>query len=682
MNAELKIGTGDHAGAPPNAHLLKGAFSGLEPLVSEMSELSQQLDHIAAAGDDTTKRSMQKMAQQLAGLEPAVTMIGQVKAGKTTLVNALAGRPGLLPADVNPWTSVVTSLHFDPTTPLERTRASFDFFDQDEWDRLVSRGGRIGELASRAGAEDELGKVREQVEEMRAKSMRRLGRKFELLLGQRHDYGYFDSELVERYVCLGDDFEDEEDDQISPQQGRFADITRAADLFMGRPEFPMRLCIRDTPGVNDTFMMREQITIRATRESRICVMVLSAHQALSSVDMALIRLVANVRSREVIIFVNRVDELSEPATQIPEIRDSIQKTLREHQGPDDAEIVFGSGYWANMALLDSVDEMDAASAEALVNLAKASDDAPDDPLALVWQLSGVPALCDAVAERVKEGVGREALVKVARSAINHGRGLVASDRISEVSALEGRLANVDTSQLVGELDRIEAQQVEALSARFNELLAEFARRLDRSHRNFLERATSALVAHLDQSSGDEVWQYDPTGLRVLLRSAYRVFTTNSRRATESALQSTATELSGLYSNLLGTAAESPIEVETPEPPRAPPPVILGQTIALDISGSMWSRWWRRRRGARTYAADYAELIRAETDPIIDGLRSGHADVLRDAAVGVLKEFLAEQRAIMTHASKVAGTEKEEAPEQRILSQNLDTAIDSLTRFAA
>ena len=65
-------------------------------------------------------------------------------------------------------------------------------------------------------------------------------------------------------------------------------------------------------------MMREQITIRAIRDSRICVVVLSAHQALSSVDMALIRLISNIKSREVVIFVNRIDELSDPAKQIPE----------------------------------------------------------------------------------------------------------------------------------------------------------------------------------------------------------------------------------------------------------------------------------------------------------------------------------------------------------------------------
>ena len=136
-------------------------------------------------------------------------MIGQVKAGKTSLVNAMVGCPDLLPADVNPWTSVVTSLHLSPHVAPQDNRASFPSFDMEEWTRLLDRGGRIGELASRAGAEDELAKVREQVIEMREKSRERLGDKFELLLGQQHDYGYFDDDLIERYVCLGDDFEDD-----------------------------------------------------------------------------------------------------------------------------------------------------------------------------------------------------------------------------------------------------------------------------------------------------------------------------------------------------------------------------------------------------------------------------------------------------------------------------------------
>src|SRR5690606_14481018 len=41
-----------------------------------------------------------------------IAVIGQIKAGKSTFINALARRPGLLPTDINPWTVVVTALHF------------------------------------------------------------------------------------------------------------------------------------------------------------------------------------------------------------------------------------------------------------------------------------------------------------------------------------------------------------------------------------------------------------------------------------------------------------------------------------------------------------------------------------------------------------------------------------------
>ena len=271
MKVDTKIMDVGAASTVGNAHLLGRGFEGLSTYLQKSRDLRHALVRLGKIGDKSTNRAARRLHHQLKHAEPSITMIGQVKAGKTTMVNAMVGHPDLLPADVNPWTSVVTSLHLNPHITPEDNKASFRFFDMEEWSRLLDRGGRIGELASRAGAEDELEKVREQVIEMREKSKRRLGNKFELLLGQQHDYGYFDSELIERYVCLGDDFED--DFETSESQGRFADITKSAEVLMHRPEFPMPLCLRDTPGVNDTFMIREQITIRAIRESRMCVVV-------------------------------------------------------------------------------------------------------------------------------------------------------------------------------------------------------------------------------------------------------------------------------------------------------------------------------------------------------------------------------------------------------------------------
>jgi len=267
-----------------------------------------------------------RLEEKIDAFEPAVTLIGQIKAGKTALLNSMLGTPGFLPSDVNPWTSVVTSLHLNARNRPKDTRALFRFFDEEEWDRLVSTGGRLGELAQRVGFEDEYEEIRQQIDHVREKSRTRLGKRFEMLLGTSHRYDELNPDLINRYVCHGG-WTGEPDQS----QGQFADITKIADLYLDLPGYPNGLCLRDTPGVNDTFMMREQITINAIRDSRLCIVVLSAHQALSTMDMALLRLIASVDARDVVVFVNRIDELDDPTTQVPEIAESFRRTLKKQR---------------------------------------------------------------------------------------------------------------------------------------------------------------------------------------------------------------------------------------------------------------------------------------------------------------------------------------------------------------
>ncbi|MDJ1006662.1 MAG: dynamin family protein [Paracoccaceae bacterium] len=686
MNVDTNHQGAYEAGDPQGGDLLSGTFKCFQPFRDKVADLSEALDKLIEIGDDTTAKAARRLGHQLAQVEPSVTMIGQVKAGKTSLVNAMVGWPGLLPADVNPWTSVVTSLRLAPDSKPEDQAAAFTFFDEGEWGRLVDRGGRVGELAERAGAAEELDKVRAQVEDMRRKSERRLGRKFEMLLGQSHDYGYIDTDLVERYVCLGDDFET--DTETSTTQGRFADITKSADLTLHVPGVPMKLCIRDTPGVNDTFMMREQITIRAIRESRMCVVVLSAHQALSTVDMALIRLISNVKSREVIIFVNRIDELQDPANEVPQIRASIEKTLAEHQGPEGVEILFGSAGWANTALSGAFDEMSEASSNALLNWADEELRVPAEKLSIqevIWELSGLPALYRAIAERVDEGAGGEAVEKAARSAINLANGVRAAAGYDGLPISTGG-ANVDTEALRRAFAKIETAAGSGFDSELDAAVEDFERRLDRSHRSFLERATSSLLAHLESEGDGVVWEYDPTGFRVLLRSAYQVFGRNLASTAKRELGKAAKELETLYQSSFGLADGS-FKIEAPRPARMPPPVLLGQTIALDLKGSWWSRWWQRRRGYSNYAMDFAQMIEGETLPIIDALRGDNARAIRNDAAQVMADFLSEQKSILENVlDKLGETGGEDVslaePARKSQQDELERTVATLEKLAA
>ena len=148
------------------ADLLAAGFDGLRAFGQSVDTLRDGLHTLKKVGDENTIRRADRMLRQLEHFEPSVTMIGQIKSGKTSLVNAMIGAPDLLPADVNPWTSVVTSLHLHPKTEGFSNSASFRFFGEDEWDKLISGGGRIGELSIRAGADDDLEKINQQVSQM------------------------------------------------------------------------------------------------------------------------------------------------------------------------------------------------------------------------------------------------------------------------------------------------------------------------------------------------------------------------------------------------------------------------------------------------------------------------------------------------------------------------------------
>lgn len=663
-----------------NVHLLKSGFGGFDAFVRKAGWLDKALGELAEIGGDDVRAGANRLRKQLASFEPSITMIGQVKAGKTTLVNAMIGRPGLLPADVNPWTSVITSLHLDPDPATAGSGANFRFFEREEWTRLLEKGGRIGELASRAGAGEELDKIREQIAAMREKSRSRLGRRFELLLGQEHDYAGYDAELVERYICLGDDYGD--DDGEDNTQGRFADITKSADLHMLRPEAPLKLCIRDTPGVNDTFMVREQITIRAIRESRVCVVVLSAHQALSSVDLALIRLISNLKSRDVVIFVNRIDELSDPVQQIPEIRAAIRSTLESHEGPADAKVVFGSAYWGENALMGTLDRLAPESAEALLKLAEAQLEPGDEtqsPLEFVWALSGIPALYDALSERIVEGDGQEAVERIARKAGNLLSSIETAQKFSELPRVV-RL-RLDRDDLAGRLDQIATQSLEMLEREFELQIRSYCNQLDSSHRNFLHRATASLVEHLENEGENVVWSYEPTGLRLLLRSACKAFAARVQRKARQVFEATASDLSVLYRQAFGMGQD--FQIEAPSVPSIPPPVVIGQTIALDIRGNWWKRWWQRRRGYEAYASSFFEMIKAETDPVLQDLKITQADTVRMDANALLKEFLEEQRRVLLGLAENPEShmaERETQPERAETEERLKSIRNSMARL--
>ena len=128
---------------------------------------------LCALADKETAQAVSSVSGQLQRQACRVAFVGQVKAGKSSLINVLVEQPDLLPANINPCTAVVTRLSFGvPDKP--RSGALFTFFNREEWRRL-SLGGRTRELTDRLFPDFNWEVLRTQVKAMEDRAREKLG---------------------------------------------------------------------------------------------------------------------------------------------------------------------------------------------------------------------------------------------------------------------------------------------------------------------------------------------------------------------------------------------------------------------------------------------------------------------------------------------------------------------------
>lgn len=620
----------------------------------DLNEFWGRIDNVEAAVEEFLECSLsfaeeplEQVLEKIKAFEPSVSVIGQIKAGKSTLINAIIGETGLLPSDVNPWTSVITALHLNNRHRPKNTRSVFRFFDQDEWDRLVATGGRLGEMASRAGFEHEAETVRAQISEMRQTTEERLGDEFQKLLGSSRAYPDLDHDTIDRYICYGDpdDLED------GATEGVYADLTKTADLYLDRPYLPKGLCLRDTPGVNDTFMMREQITLNAISDSRVCVVVLSAHQALSTMDLALLRIICTVNAREVLIFVNRIDELADPEAEKKNIRESIQKTLQKMRIGNNIDILFGSGYWANFAI-SGAETMLENSRAALASL-NGGDDTQDIDLLRerALEASGVRELLQTIAQRVISGPGQAFLNDVQ----NQLNSIIEMSETVDTVAKSG--LGVDKMALsVPELQLKVSDIRENALAKFDESAEETAKnlrnRLERAQESFIENALTALQAQIDAFGEFGTWNHDPSSFRMMMKTAFLSSCSKLRRDGEAAFDDVLDGIQEILENDMYVFREGN-SIEFPEQPQHKAPTVIARTLSLDLKSSWWRKHWKFGR-KNAAIKRYRTAIEADTAPLIDDLITGFFDPAVEGTRAVIESFAFEQgefcKAILEHAS--------------------------------
>ncbi|WP_299898133.1 dynamin family protein [uncultured Ruegeria sp.] len=312
----------------------------------ELIRIAEEMNGIS---NDETRQFISRIIGDLSNLKPSIAFVGQIKAGKSRLINGFTGQAEYLPSDVNPWTTVITDMHFGH--PSGRTQgAEFHFFDNYQWQSLIAEGEELRNMFPDDEDSYKREMIEEQVEAMKVRAQRRLGDSYEQLLGQQHDLDELTSDDLARYVCAGDD--PSEDGTLDPgsDRGLYSDITRKAEVYFDLGHFPFPLTVTDTPGVNDPLLIREEISRQYLKESDFFVVVLSAHQALSRADLKLFRLMQALELGQIVVFINRVDELGGGAEDATKVRLDVLDGLEKALGNSNIDVLMGSAQWAHYAL--------------------------------------------------------------------------------------------------------------------------------------------------------------------------------------------------------------------------------------------------------------------------------------------------------------------------------------------
>lgn len=355
------------------------------------------------------------LLNELEGHACRIAFIGQVKAGKSSLINALIQRPNFLPTDVNPSTAVVTKLIIGSQSRGADT-ALFHFFTDEEWNGLIAQGP----VQQKRSQMFSLPASRQKLNELQRRAEKRLGKKYNELIGKHHLFSAVTPNILHQYVSASEQFSDRDG-------AVYSDITRMAEIFLESKPYLYPSVLIDTPGVNDLFFVRDDITYANLADADVYVLLLTAQQPLSRGDLSLLRLLRGLQKDKVIAIVNRIDCLTNPSDEVEPLEDFVRQTLARECPQAAIPVVSVSALWATMALSLGANGVQFPMTETFMQYAKSSGFGtslqttgggqrthfnPDDREMLI-ACSGIPRVTKLISSLIGNAITEEQLLPAA-----------------------------------------------------------------------------------------------------------------------------------------------------------------------------------------------------------------------------------------------------------------------------
>ena len=622
------------------------------------TELAQLLEPMEASIVEEASRALRSQICRIA-------VVGQIKAGKSSFISAFTDRAHLLPNDVNPWTTVVTNLHFGAEETTGDSSV-FTFFGSGEWRRIAEGGGPLRELTERLVPGFSPNLLRLQLDALRQRAERRLGREFQSLLGQHHRYPSITRELVERYVSAGTDG--------AGSAGQYSDITKVADLYFGGERSGYPLIVVDTPGTNDPFMVRDEITRQSLTAADIYIVVLTAQQPLPAADLALLRILRGLHKEHVIVFINRIDQLKDVGADCKKLIAHVRTRISDEFGAADVPIIVGSARWGNCALSgDSAKTATTATAAFRVyaeGLGFELSENPDEPEAdnydtlrkALFACSGIPKTIEAISNKLLKGGNAYIISQLATflaELAKTGEALDAAERRSlaqfdQAATASRQLHASEVERWQKELAQLNliAEQTQDIVTAFQDSLSSIVtqsaddvrRRLKAFVEHFIEEQLVHLAGTMHQEPGARIWRCNAAPLRDSLESE---FVKIHRHAETRILEIEAVvrrhfdQQYRLFDNRVDLAQPS-------APPRAPSPPMMpmASPLALDLEYPWWSAWWQGRPTPENRQRAFRRLVEDDFNPLVEQLAGSAEEHLNKQVTAMVRYVSAVQLQVL------------------------------------
>jgi hypothetical protein len=381
----------------------------------------------------------------------------------------------------------------------------------------------------------------------------------------------------------------------------------------------------DTPGTNDPFLVRDEITLQNLETADVYIVVITAQQPLSNTDLNLLRLLQGVDAGRAVIFLNRLDMLDNPAESYETVLERVRAILRNEFSTDDIPVIPGSAAWGLRAVtptgaqLDgTLDERFAAYAEArgfadqeTVGALTASHTADESELTqLLNDMAGLTEVNTQLSQLMKRSRAAQNIAGVAGivSAMTHNYALLTRH---EANRLKARATQDESEQREERKQRKTAFETAAreLADRFKAFEREYAALAAEGTRKIAERLNAAVtrLADAEQTALEDKLRagerldapkLDTIGIRHKLArefiAAYQDVAERMQAFEQDKLQEIDKMFSASAPGLEGAMSAGPLPRAAAMPSLSP----LAQAVALDLDEPRRFVWQSQSRDPR------------------------------------------------------------------------------------